>query len=395
MTSSQLIRIIAMREINDRLRNRGLMIGSIVTLLAIVGFIVVPTFFRSDEPPPIDLGVVGEVPEGFAPAVKAAAAGRNATVSLTQLGTREEADAAVADGTVHGALIDGTHLLVPHPNDLLAGITDQALQQATVLERLGTAGISEEEAAAIFAARAPVEVITPRGTQAEQEAGFGIAFVATVLLFLTIQINAGTLLTGTIEEKSSRVVEVILGTVRPWQLLAGKLIGMSVLAIGQLALYVAALLGSNAAVSAFDLPDATGSAVVVGVLMFVVGFAFFAALYAVAGAMSSSSEDAQASAMPLGFLTAGIYMAVIIGVVPNPEGALARVLTFLPPSAPFAIPARVSSGAIDTWEIALGALLTLVGTFVTVRLAGRLYSAAVLAGGKLTWREVWRAEPIT
>lgn len=210
-----------------------------------------------------------------------------------------------------------------------------------------------------------------------------------------IQINGSTLLTGTIEEKSSRVVEVLLGSVRPWQLLAGKLSGMMVLALGQLGLFVGVTLGANAAVGAFDLPPAAFGSMTVALVMFVLGFAFYASLYAVAGSLASSLEDAQSSAGPLGFLTVGAYMGTLLGVVPNPESVFARVLSLFPPTAPFAVPARVAISSIEPWEVVLSAVLVAVTAVLTVRLAGRLYSAAILAGGKLTWREVLRAEPVT
>lgn len=154
-----------------------------------------------------------------------------------------------------------------------------------------------------------------------------------MLLFLTLQINGASLLTTTVEEKSSRVVEVLLG------------------------------------------------------------FGMWASIYAVAGALVTSADWAQSASGPIGFTAAAVYMAVLIGVVPNPDGMLARVLSFLPPSAPFAIPARAASG-IPVWEVVVGAVLTGLGTLFVVRLAGRLYSTAVLSGGRLTWRSASRAEPI-
>lgn len=396
MTSRTLIQLVAGREIRDRMTNRGFLLGTGITLLLLVAIVVGPALFRDDGPTEYELGVVGSVPPAFADAVAPAAEAVDAGVTVQRFDDRAAAEAAVDAEEVDGVVIDGEQLLVPgSPDRELQSIVDSALQQAAFLERVEEAGLDPSAAAGLLQGHEPVSVITPRGTEEDREAGFGVAFFATVLLFLTVQINGTTLLTGAIEEKSSRVVEVLLGTLRPWQLLAGKLTGISVLAIGQLVVYAAVLLGANAVVGAFELPEAAGAAVVSGIAMFVVGFGFYAALYAVAGSMATSIEDAQASAGPLGFVTAGVYMAVIFAVIPNPDGVVSRVLTFLPPSAPFAVPARVSSGGIAAWEVVVAGILTFVGTALTVRLAGRLYSAAVLAGGKLRWRDVWRAEPIT
>lgn len=396
MKARTMIKLVAGREIRDRLTNRGFLIGTAVTLLLLVAIIVGPALFRDDGPAEYDLGVVGAVPDAFPAAIEPAAEAVEATVALHQYENREAAEAAVTSEDVDAVVIDGDQLLVKGtPNRELRSIVDSALQQASFLERVQEAGLDPSQAAGLLEAREPISVITPRGTEEDAEAGFGIAFFATVLLFLMVQLNGTTLLTGAIEEKSSRVVEVLLGTLRPWQLLAGKLTGITLLAMAQLLLYAAVLLGANAVVGAFELPDTTTAALVTGISMFVIGFGFYASLYAVAGSMATSIEDAQASAGPLGFIVAGVYFAVIIAVIPNPDGLVSQVLTYLPPSAPFAVPARAANGAIPGWEIVLSAFVTLVGTVLTIRLAGRLYSAAVLAGGKLTWRDVWRAEPIT
>lgn len=395
MNTRAVIQLVAGREISDRLRNRAFMIGTGLTLLALVALIVAPTLFGSDEPPSYDLGVVGETDPLFADAVASAASGRDAEVELTTLEDEAAAETAVQDGELDAVLLDDERLLVADdPDEGLQSIVEQARQQSAVLSGLQEAGVDPAEASRLLSARAPVEVITPDGTVDEAETGQAIAFVATILLFLIVQLNGSTMLTGAIEEKSSRVVEVLLGSIRPWQLLAGKLTGLTVLALAQLAMFVAAGLGTNAVVGAFEVPPATTTAVVVSVLMLVLGFAFYASLYAVAGSMASSLEDAQASAGPLGFLTATAYGGTLIGVIPNPESIFAQVLTYFPPTAPFAVPARITVGSISTVEIAIAAVVTAVAAVATVRLAGRLYSAAILAGGKLTWREVVRAEPV-
>ncbi len=396
MTTRDIVRLVAGREIRDRIRNRGFLIGTAVTLLLVLGLVIVPSLFDDGAPPSFDLGVVGEVDPLFGDAVAGAATSQDIDVTVTSVADRATAESRVEDGELDAVLVDPDTLLVADDVDgQLRGIVEQGRQQAALLGSLTDAGLDVGEAAQLLAGRPPVQVVTPDGTEEQSDAGEGIAFFATVLLFLIVQINGSTLLTGTIEEKSSRVVEVLLGSVRPWQLLAGKLTGIMVLAVGQLVLFIGVTLGANAAVDAFEVPPAATSAVLVGVLMFVLGFAFYAALYAVAGSMASSLEDAQSSAGPLGFLTAGAYIGTLLGVVPNPDSVFAQVLSYLPPTAPFAVPARISVGAISVPEVLVAATITAVAAVLTVRLAGRLYSAAILAGGKLTWREVWRAEPVS
>ena len=396
MRTSEIIRLVAGREFGDRIRNKGFVIGTAVMLLLVLGFIVVPSLFDDGEPASYDLGVVGAVDPVFADAVAGAAASQDVEVTVDRVDDRAGAEALVEGGGADAVLVDPDTLLVAEDLDTqLRGIVEQARQQSALIGGLAEAGVDVDQAAQLLTGRPPVEVVTPDGTADEAETGEGIAFFSTVLLFLIVQINGSTLLTGTIEEKSSRVVEVLLGSIRPWQLLAGKLTGIMVLAVGQLVLFIGVALAANASVDAFEVPPAAASAVTVAAVMFVLGFGFYAALYAVAGSMASSLEDAQSSAGPLGFLTAGAYIGTLLGVVPNPDSVFARVLTYLPPTAPFAVPARVAVGAISMVEVAVAAIITGVAALVTVRLAGRLYSAAILAGGRLTWRQVWRAEPVT
>jgi ABC-2 type transport system permease protein len=167
-----------------------------------------------------------------------------------------------------------------------------------------------------------------------------------------------------------------------------------VLAIVQIGSIVGAALGANALVDAFDVPPATGTLVGVSLVMLGAGFLFYASLYAVAGSLASSLEDAQSSAAPLGFLLTGAYFAVFIVVLPDPTSTWSAALSFVPPTAPFVVPARLGLEAMPPWQAGVAIAVTVVAAFVTVRLAGRLYASSLLAGGKLSWREAWRGEPV-
>ncbi len=396
MTPAQLIRLVAGREIRDRLGNRGFVGTTLVVLLVLVGFVVIPTLVTDDGPTTYDLGLLGDAPTDFGPAIAAGAEVRDVVIDLVEVADRGTAVELIEAGDLDAVLIDGRQLLVDDPvTNELQSLVDGAVGQTRLMDELAAAGADRQAALSALSSAQPIEVVTISGaSEQERQSGAAAGAIATVLLFLMIQINGTTLMTGTIEEKSSRVVEVLLGTLRPWHLLSGKLLGIVVLSVGQLLLYLGGLLGANAIVDAFEVPDATRAMVIVGSLMFIVGFGLYAAAFAVAGSLASSAEDAQASAGPIGILAVSIYMAVLIGVVPEPASTLAKVLTFLPPSAPFAVPVRLAAGAIETWEVVVAAFVTLAGTVLAIRLAGRLYSAALLSGGRLTWREVFRAPPI-
>jgi ABC-2 type transport system permease protein len=394
VTPLRTVRIVAGRELRDRLRNKAFTLGTLLVIGLVVAGIVLPTLLDDGDGRTHHLGVVGDAPPELDEAVREQLPPEDA-LRVTALPDRDAAAAAVEAGDLDVVLLDAAALMIDGvpPVDLTRAL-DAALQQLEIAEELDDLGLTRQELAGVLTPREELPIVDPTGEQDDGPLGGLMAFAATILLFIAVQFNGSSLLTGAVEEKSSRVVEVLLGAVRPWQLLSGKLLALTVVSLLQIGMVAGAALGANAVVGAVDLPPATGATILVSLLMVVVGFLFFAALYTVAGAMASSVEDAQGTSGPLAFLLVGVYMLVIFAVIPAPTGSLARVLTYLPPTAPFTVPARVALGAIPGWEIALATLVTLAGTAATVVVAARLYAAAILGGGRLTWREAWRTEPI-
>jgi ABC-2 type transport system permease protein len=393
----QAIRLVAGREAADRLRNRAFVFGTVAMLVAVVAAIVIPGILADGEGPRYRLGVTEAIGDGFTTSVQLAASGQGVDLVVTRLADEDAAVEALAAGELDAVFL-GDELMseggsVPFT---LVGLVDTARSQTRLIAEAERLGLDEAEAVQLLESAEGVQVVDLEGVEDD---GFSpeqalMAFAATVLLFIIIQINGNSLLTGAIEEKSSRVIEVLLGTLRPRHLLAGKLLALTAIALTQISVVIAGALLANAAVGLFQAPPVTATLVAVTVVMVVVGFVFYAALYTVAGSMTPSIEDAQAIAGPLAMGVIGTYMLVIFAVIPSPEGTAARILTFLPPTAPFTVPARVALEAIPAWQVATAAVITLVGSWLAVRLGGRLYSAALLAGGKLTWRGAWRAEPI-
>lgn len=394
MSPTRTVWLVTRRELLERGATKGFLIGTLVTMLIVAGVIVVPTFLGDDGPQTFHLGVVGDAPDGLEPLL-ASVLPDDATVELTALADRGTAATAVEDEVVDAALLDRRELLTDGaPDGTLRAALETALQLAGVNEQLGEAGLDPAQAAAVLAPPEPLQLVDVGGADLDGPDGFGIAFIATILLFLGIQGNGGSLLSAALEEKTSRVVEVLLAATRPWHLLAGKLIALTVLGLVQLGLTVVAALVANAAVDAFELPDATTAVILVGLVMLVVGFLLYASLYAVAGSMASTLEDVQSTAGPLTFVVLGAYLASLLVVLPNPDGLVSTLLTFVPFTAPFVVPSRVALDAIPAWQIAASVGIMLVTTVLVVRVAGRLYSATLLAGNKLTWREAWQSEPV-
>lgn len=391
MTSWQTMRLIAGRELRERVVKKGYLIGTLVTLVIVVAAVVVPSFLGSDGPDELALGVVGAQPDGFQAQLDATL-GPDTTLELASLDDRDAAVVALEDGELDAALIDVDELLSDGaPDPVLRAAIENVLQLDALTRDLASAGVDAQEVEALMA---PSSLTTTDVGGADTSGGFAIASLLTILLLIGVQLSGATLLTGAMEEKSGRVVEMLVSTARPWQLLSAKVAATSLMSFAQVGLIVAAGLAANAMVDTVPLPEATGAIIAISAVMLVAGFLFYAALFTVAGTMASTLEDAQQIAGPLYILLFIGYGAVFIAVFPNPEGILAQVLTYLPPTAPFVVPARVALGAMGGVQVAIAIGVTLLGAAGTLRLAGRIYAASVLAGGKLTWRGALKAEPV-
>jgi ABC-2 type transport system permease protein len=195
-----------------------------------------------------------------------------------------------------------------------------------------------------------------------------------------------------VEEKTSRVVEVLMGALRPWQLLLGKVSGILVLAIGQLAVGVGATAVAMVAVGTADLPDVGLEVGVAALVYAVLGLMLYSFVFAAAGSMVSRQEDAQSVTLPITLTLVAVYMLSLTVVVNNPDGTFARVLAIVPFSSPLAMTPRIAAGDPPAWEIALSIVLLLITIPAVVNLAGRIYSGAILrTGPRIGLRDAWRS----
>ncbi|TVR27023.1 MAG: ABC transporter permease [Nitriliruptor sp.] len=390
------IRLVARREVWDRLRSRTFLSVTALLVVVVAAAIIVPSVIGTDGPTRHDLALVAGETDDLEVPLETNAAANDIDLRFHIASDRAAAVEVVEAGDADAALVAGPELLSPNAGIAppLKASVDAAVAEATFRQGFTDAGIDATEVLAILREVEPVPVADIGGGDGLTQADIWLAFGLTALLIVAVQFNGTTLLNSAVEEKGSRVVEVLLGSLRPWQLLTGKLAATALVATLQLALIVAVALASNALVGAVDLPAATPLLIVVSLVMVIAGFLFYGAVYLVAGSMASSSEEAQTALAPLLVLLMGSYFAVLFLVLPEPSGTAAVVLSLLPPSAPFTIPPLLVFGALPTWQLLTGLAATIIAAALAVRLAGRLYSAAVLSGGTLSWREVWQAEPI-
>ena len=381
MNRVRAVRLVAMREVVERGRSRGYLASLLFTLFLLVAGFVLPTVFLGN-PDALRLALVGAPPPGLQPALEAAATSYDTDLVISSIADRAAAEAAVRDKTIDAALdipadlsTAGTIIVLEDAGPRLQGIVSQTI----IALRAGTTAL-------------PPTISALEPPSAEDMTAILFANAGIVLMFIGIFSYGTWVLTGVVEEKQSRVVEVILATVRPRDLLMGKVLGIGLLAVAQLLVLVIAGIAVAQFSGQLSLPPTTVGAIVQLVGWFILGFAFYSTAMGVLGALASRVEDASNASMPVTMAATLAYILSIIFVTQEPGGVLARVMTFLPPAAPMVVPLRVALGAIEPWEIVVSIGLMLAAIWLLFALGGRVYTGAVLqTGGRIRLRDAWRA----
>jgi ABC-2 type transport system permease protein len=374
ISASAAVRLVARREIVERLRERSLYVSTAVTVAVLAAVLVLPTALGLGG---ATQGTVAVGSPQSAQVARQARAGQQAfDVELTVRRVRDDAAARrlVRAGDADLAVLaDGRRLAAAQDTDEAVVAAVQAGSQAT------------------RGARIPPPLPVAREGSSGAADRQGIAFVAVLILYGQLIAYGYWVASGVVEEKATRVVELLLSTISPRALLAGKVLGIGLLGFGQLLLI--GLLGVAAGVASGQL-DVTGDIVAaVGVVLvwFVLGFAVYSCAFAVAGALVPRQEDIQTVVAPLTVVIFASFF-LSLGALDDPGGPLAQVLAFVPPSAPMVMPVRLIAGEAAAWEIAASVAITVAAAAGLVALAARVYGTAVLrTGSRVSLRTVWRA----
>ena len=225
-----------------------------------------------------------------------------------------------------------------------------------------------------------------------RDTAFIFANVGVILLFIAIFTFGTWVLTGVVEEKQSRVVEVVLSTVPARDLLVGKVVGIGLLGLVQLVIIVVIGLSVGTLFGRFTLPPTTGPAVAMLLLWFLIGYALYATALGVLGALASRMEEASNASSPVSIVASLSYVFALLVAIDDPDGTAATIATFIPPISPMVVPLRAALGAIQPWEIGAAVVVNLVAIWLLLEFGGRVYSGAVLqTAGRIKLRDAWRA----
>ena len=386
-SSAQLVRLVAGREISTRIRDKGFLVGSAVLIVLILGMLVFQVVINSSADD-TEIGVVGGDATVSA-ALRAQGDALDTDVRVTDYDDERAARAAVEDGDLDAALLspagERPELLVENDGGQVETLVQGALQGLSVTQQLADAGVQLTSPP-----RVDVVALDP-DADADLEAAV-VALVGVVVLYSLLILFGQFVAQGVVEEKSSRVVELLLATMRPWQLLAGKILGLGLLGLAQMVVIAVVGVAGALAFDVVDLPGRLIGTVVTVIAWFVLGYAFYASVFAAAASLVSRQEDLGSVLTPASLLLV-VGFVISIQAAQDPTGTLATVTSFIPGLSPLVMPVRQAAGGADWWEVVVAVVLMVATIAAIVRIGGRIYSGALLrTGGKVKLREALAAD---
>ncbi|NHF63493.1 ABC transporter permease [Microcella pacifica] len=343
------ITLVAGREVMQKLRSKAFVISTIILMLVVLASIVIGGLVSRNQgdTPVAAVGVVAEQLEGLP------------GIEVTEVPTRAEAEDLVREGEVDGAAVplenpaDGGPAMEVIGLEEAPGILIQALSiapEVTLLDEPSVDGFL-----AYFVAL-----------------GFGIVFFISAVTF------GGTIAQSVVEEKQTRVVEILLSSISSRALLAGKVVGNSILAFGQI-IAIAVLAGIGLMVIGQDiLISDLGPSVVWFLGFFAIGFVLLAAMYAASASLVSRMEDVGAVLTPVTYLVMIPYFLVIFF---NNNELVLGITSYVPFSAPVGMPMRIFLETAQWWEPLVSLAILVVTTVVVVALGARIYQNSLLRTG--------------
>jgi len=393
--------LVAGREIRERVRGRVFRVVSVLLMVVVAGAIVIPAVDTSSP----TAQLVGLVPgPGAPPATLIEQVGHSQAIAVRVV---DEADRAAAESALRSGrvdlVVDGAHtVLVDKPIDAnessdKAELVHALAQDLALYSAYGADGLTLAQIAALsHISPFPVQSLVHGAGGAKSTKVEATSLIGVILIFVILTQYLTWTLMGVLEEKSSRVVEVLLATVRPIELLGGKLLGIGTVVMAQALLLVAEAI-VVAKVVGSTLLHGTGPAVIVTtVIWLALGYAFYSWLYAAAGSLAQRQDQVQLLAIPLGVPMIFGYIVALTGASSGSPSGLVKVLAYLPPTAPFAMTTLVGFGAASWWQVALSAGESVVATVGVAVLAARVYRRAVLrTGTRVRLSEVLAGPPRT
>lgn len=378
----QAVLLVAGRELNTKLRTRSFIIGTVVSIVVLAIFVLIQsTAFNDGEGS--EVGLSGQA-TALGPQIVESAKQLGHDVEIRDIADPATGEQQIRDGDLDALVTGPVGALQVTVKDRLAtelrNTLNGLMQQQILTSELAAADLDPKEVlTTASAAQVKVTELEPRGDDQGQRMVIGL--VIAFLLYMALMIYGQMVAQGVVEEKSSRVVELLLATVRPWQLLAGKVLGLGLVGLIQFAAIALVGLIAGLATGVLTISGAAVGGLLAGLLWYLLGFFFYATIFAAAASLVSRQEDAQSVLTPVTMVIVFGFLFGINQLVSNETGTLTLVLAMLPPFAPILMPGLTAMGLAPIWLQAAAILLTLGGIALVAWIGGRIYQNAVLRTG--------------
>ncbi len=367
---------IAKREIVTRARTTSFKVLTAILFLGVIAAAVAISTITGGDDEAAEEVTIGLIGEGVEYADAFAVPNEQFDAEII---TIDNAQAAFDDGSIDVAFDGSTVIWEGFSWPSLDAYVRTTVTQSEFVERANDQGLAPTDLAELFA---PVELEEERldGSEDEQGVRIAAAMVSTVATLVLLQTWGSFLTMGVVEEKSSRVVEVLLSHIPARSLLTGKILGLGLLALFQMAILVSGVALALLLLQGIEVPDGVWNAVPILLITFVLGFGFYAAIFAAVGSTVSRQEDAQSAQLPV-MLPLFVGYGIAIASISNPDSILLRIASFVPFTSPMVLPFRVALADPPLWEIAVALLVLAVSVPLVLRFAGAIYRTSLLKVG--------------
>lgn len=385
--------LVAAREIRERGRSRAFLASLLLMLVTVAGAVALPALLDTG-PGTKDVGLTGTTPAALTASLQAQGETVDTTIRIHDYDRRAEGEAAVRDGDIDVLVVDARQLeWRQRADEQLKAVVTGAIQLVAISDRAAAAGMDPDELLAIVE---PVQVTNVelgqvQGRSPDDETA---AFLMTLVLFFAISTYGAMVLSGVVEEKSSRTVEVLLARMPARDLLAGKIAGIGLLGLAQITATATVAFAVASLSDSFDIPAVRGGVIAWAVVWFVLGYALYATVFGTLGSLASRTEDASSITGPVSIVLVLAFM-VSFATIGSADTTWAQLVAWFPITAPLAMPNRIAMGAATWWDPVLAAVLTLAAIAGLVVVGGRVYTRAILhTGATLSLGAAWRGAPV-
>ena len=377
--------LVARREVRMRLRSRVFVGGTtVMAVLVVVG--IVAASLVAGKTNPVRVGFNGGS-QALEPSFTASAAALGANVTISDIADVTAGKAQITAGTLDVLVIGSSTAPTAVAKDAVPLNVESALSLAAEAARLSDAGLSTTAVKSAMAL-VPIQLLQPPKSKDNENLFAGLA--VGIMLFIALG-QYGTLVAqGVVEEKATRIMEILLATIQPSRLLAGKVIGIGLVGLLQLTIVGAAALVAVHVTNVAAIP-ALGVASILGdIFWFLLGFLFYATAYAAVASLVSRQEEVQSAVAPISIFQIAGYL-LMYAALPNPSGPLATVCSLLPPFAPILMAVRMADSDVPFWQVGLAVALIVASIVGLTWLAGRMYTnAAMRIGARVRFMDAFR-----